>query len=101
MNNLWYTYMVRCNDNSLYTGVTTDLQRRVNEHNGKIKGAKYTKNKQPVTLVYYQTQINRSAACQYEYKLKQLPKKYKEQLVTNFKVKIITNLEDIKGENSD
>lgn len=84
MNSQWYTYMVRCNDNSLYTGVTTNLQRRVDEHNGTKKGAKYTKNRQPVVLVYYQMQTSRSTACQYEYKLKQLSKLEKEFIVSKF-----------------
>ena len=84
MSSQWYTYMVRCNDNSLYTGVTTDLQRRVYEHNGVKKGAKYTKNKQPVVLVYYQMKTSRSTACQYEYKLKQLSKLQKEVIVSEF-----------------
>ena len=86
MNIQWYTYMVRCNDNSLYTGVTTDLLRRVNEHNGDKKGAKYTRNKQPVILVYHQAQTNRSAACQYEYALKKLSKQQKETIVNEFTV---------------
>lgn len=86
MNTQWYTYMVRCSDNSLYTGVTTDLKRRVNEHNSERKGAKYTRNKQPVTLVYHQVQLNRSKACQYEYALKKLSKQQKEAKVTEFAV---------------
>jgi len=83
MSKTWFTYMVRCNDNSLYTGVTTDLTRRVNEHNSKSKGAKYTRNKQPVVLVYHKAQDNRANACKYEYTLKKLPKNKKEQLVTH------------------
>ena len=84
MTSSWYTYLVRCNDNSLYAGVTTDLTRRVAEHNSEKLGAKYTRNKQPVKLVFFAEQASRSKACQYEYQLKQLSKKQKEALVVNF-----------------
>lgn len=84
MASQWYTYFVRCNDNSLYAGVTTDLKRRVHEHNSKILGAKYTRNKQPVCLVYFHEKDSRSDACKYEYQLKQLSKHKKESLVASF-----------------
>ncbi|MES2749392.1 MAG: GIY-YIG nuclease family protein [Patescibacteria group bacterium] len=61
----WFVYVLQCNDGSLYTGVTTDLERRVKEHNGegaKGKGAKYTKAHRPVTLVYSEKATNRSEA---------------------------------------
>ncbi len=54
--------MLQCSDNTLYTGVTTDLKRRVEEHNGTLKGAKYTKARQPVALVYSKTAKDRSTA---------------------------------------
>jgi putative endonuclease len=54
--------MVRCSDDSLYTGVTTNLERRIAEHNGTGKGAKYTKGRQPVSLVYSKRKKNRSYA---------------------------------------
>ena len=44
----WFVYMLRCADNSLYTGITLDIERRVNEHNGIKKGARYTRSRQPV-----------------------------------------------------
>lgn len=86
MNKNWYTYFVRCNDNSLYAGITTDLDRRVKEHNGSKLGAKYTRNKQPVVLVYYSHSLSRTEASKKEAKLKKLSKKSKEQLVTNFSI---------------
>ena len=83
--NLWFVYILRCSDNSLYTGVTTDLQRRIKEHNsnGKI-AAKYTRARQPVTLVYYEKAANRSDACKREYQIKQLTKPQKERLISRF-----------------
>lgn len=78
----WYVYMLRCCDNSLYTGVTTDLERRVAEHNSGKKAAKYTRVRRPVTLAYAEQQESRVRACKREYQLKQLTKKEKELLVT-------------------
>ena len=68
----WYVYMVRCSDDSLYTGVTTDVERRVGEHNSILKGAKYTKARQPVELVYKKRKKNRSYAQKEEAQLKKL-----------------------------
>ena len=80
----WYVYMVRCSDDSLYTGVTTDVERRLQEHNGegaKGKGAKYTKARRPVFLVYSKRKKNRSYAQQEESKLKQLTREEKLLLI--------------------
>ena len=68
----WCLYVVRCSDNTLYTGVTNDLDRRLNEHNTNDRGAKYTKTRRPVNLVYYKLYKNRSAAQQAEYAFKKL-----------------------------
>lgn len=73
----WYVYMLRCSDDSLYTGVTTDLQRRVAEHNSKTKGAKYTKARQPVILVYFKRSKDRSKAQIKEAELKKLSRSEK------------------------
>jgi putative endonuclease len=79
----WYVYILRCADNSLYTGVTTDLERRLNEHNTSNKlGAKYTRVRRPVSIVYSEKHPDRKAACQREYSLKQLKKTAKEALIT-------------------
>jgi putative endonuclease len=81
----WYVYILRCADNSLYTGVTTNLLRREKEHNhSNIKGAKYTRVRRPVTLVYSEKVLARSNACQREYQIKKLTKAQKEQLVLSF-----------------
>lgn len=77
----WFVYMLRCADNSLYTGVTTDVERRLKEHNEAKLGAKYTRAKRPVALVYEESAESRSAACQREYQLKQLRKSDKELFI--------------------
>lgn len=81
---MWYVYMVKCSDNTLYTGITTDLERRVIEHNGSPKGAKYTKARRPVTLVYYEPSANKSHASKREYQIKQLTKQEKHQLIGSY-----------------
>ncbi|OKY26014.1 MULTISPECIES: GIY-YIG nuclease family protein [Thalassotalea] len=80
----WFVYFLRCADNSLYAGVTTDLARRVHEHNQTAKGAKYTRVRRPVSLAYAEPAAHRKEACQREYYLRKLSKKQKEQLVAQF-----------------
>lgn len=75
----WYVYMVRCRDNSLYTGYTNDPQRRLAVHNAG-KGAKYTRSRLPVVLVYQEECTDKLAAQRREYALKQLTKAQKEAL---------------------
>ena len=75
-----YTYMVRCSDHSLYTGWTNDLEQRIAAHNSG-QGAKYTKSRRPVTLVYYEVFEAKQDAMRREYAIKQLTKKEKEKLV--------------------
>jgi len=75
-----YTYMVRCKDNSLYTGWTNNLEKRIEAHNAG-KGAKYTKNRGPVELVYYEQFETKEEAMSREYAIKQMTKKQKEKLV--------------------
>ena len=85
MQSNWYVYFVRCADHSLYCGVTTDIDRRIKQHNEDNKrGAKYTRNKRPVYLAYREPCSSRQHACQREYQLKQLNKAEKEQLVSTF-----------------
>nr|WP_228723335.1 GIY-YIG nuclease family protein [Desulfosediminicola flagellatus] len=81
--NIWYVYMVRCADTSLYTGVTTDFKRRLLEHNSRKEGARYTRSRQPVSLVYIEFCANRSTACRREYQVKHLTKKTKEALINS------------------
>lgn len=72
--------MVKCQDTSLYTGITTDISRRLKEHNAK-KGAFYTKNKLPVKLVYQEPMLNQSEALKREAAIKKLTRKEKIQLI--------------------
>lgn len=75
-----YTYMVMCRDGSLYTGWTNNLQKRIQDHNAG-KGAKYTKSRLPVELVYYETFDTKEEAMRREYAIKQLNRKEKEKLI--------------------
>lgn len=68
----WHVYMLECADNSLYTGISTDLTRRVEEHNSSNKGARYTRARRPVKLIYSETAENRSAASKRESAIKKL-----------------------------
>lgn len=67
---VYFVYIVQCADESLYTGIATELERRVEEHNGSEKGAKYTRVRRPVKLVYSEEHPNRSAASKREYEIK-------------------------------
>ncbi|MCM0759229.1 MULTISPECIES: GIY-YIG nuclease family protein [Sporomusa] len=80
-----YTYIVKCADGSLYTGWTTNLETRVTAHN-RGRGARYTRSRLPVTLVYYELQPDESQARKREYAIKQLDRKDKEQLIAGFTV---------------
>lgn len=78
----WSVYVVRCSDNSLYTGVALDVHRRLDEHNGITKnGAKYTHARRPVKLVYQEPANSRSDACKREYAIRNLKKSDKENLI--------------------
>lgn len=76
-------YIVRCSDNTLYTGIATDVKRRIHEHNHSSKGAKYTKARRPVTLVYTQKFPNRSEASKREYAIKKMSKEKKLEMIKN------------------
>ena len=79
-----YTYMVRCKDNSLYVGWTNNLEKRMKAHN-EGKGAKYTKPRLPVELVYFEEFATKQEAMSREYHLKKLSHKEKEMLIENKK----------------
>ncbi|NNE38812.1 MAG: GIY-YIG nuclease family protein [Gammaproteobacteria bacterium] len=79
MNN-WFVYIVRCSNDSLYTGITTDIERRMKQHNAG-KGAAYTRSHRPVELVYQEDVTSRSEASIRESELKKLTKQEKELLV--------------------
>ena len=75
-----YTYIVKCSDGSLYTGWTNHLEQRICAHN-EGKGAKYTKSRRPVELVYYETFSTKEEAMRREYEIKQMKKREKLALV--------------------
>ncbi len=77
----YFVYILECSDNSLYTGITTNIEKRLNEHNTSPKGAKYTKARRPVKLVYQEPAQDRSAASKREYAIKKLTKTKKLQLI--------------------
>jgi len=80
--NDWFVYIVRCDDDSLYTGITKDVDRRIQEHNegGKL-AAKYTRTRRPVVLVYQETCESRSVATKREIEIKQLSRTNKNILM--------------------
>lgn len=80
MSKPWYVYILKCADDTLYTGITTDVNRRLNEHN-KGTGAKYTKTRRPVVLMAVSEASNRSEASKEEYRIKQLTRKEKLLLI--------------------
>ncbi|MDQ7043743.1 MAG: GIY-YIG nuclease family protein [Sulfurimonas sp.] len=77
----YFVYILKCVDNTLYTGITTDLKRRLYEHNNLDKGAKYTKLRRPVELVYSEESEDRSSASKREYVIKKLTRKEKLELI--------------------
>lgn len=82
----WFVYILRCADKSLYTGVTLDVNKRLDEHNGLEKnGAKYTHGRRPVQLAYQELTSSRSAAYKREHAIKSLSRCEKEALLKSQK----------------
>ncbi len=77
----WYLYIIECSDESLYTGITKDLERRVSEHNAK-NGAKYVKGKLPVKLVYSELYNSHAEALKREIEIKRLNRAEKLKLIS-------------------
>lgn len=80
MENTWYLYILRCGDGTLYTGITTDVQRRLEAHRAG-KGAKYTRGRMPLELVYTESCGSHSEALKRELAVKRLTRQQKEQLI--------------------
>lgn len=78
---MYYLYILQCADDSLYTGITVDIDRRLSEHNDSKLGAKYTKARRPVVLVYAQEFADRSSASKEENRIKQLSRAQKLELI--------------------
>ncbi|MCL1989354.1 MAG: GIY-YIG nuclease family protein [Defluviitaleaceae bacterium] len=83
-----HVYMLKCQDDTFYVGYTTDIVRRLREHNTSSKGAKYTRGRRPVKLVYYTTFTTKSAALKHEHVLRKQPRKEKERLTQTFEGKL-------------
>ena len=77
---MYYVYLLRCGDGTLYTGFTNDLARRLAAHNAG-RGAKYTRGRRPVELVYWESFSNKSSALRREYAIKQLSRRQKLTLI--------------------
>lgn len=78
---MWSVYILRCADGTFYTGITTDALRRVKEHNGSDLGAKYTRGRRPVKLVYRRRMKNHALAAQEERRIKKMSRKDKKTLL--------------------
>ena len=78
----WQVYILRCGDGTLYTGITNDLDQRLKAHNEK-RGARYTRARLPVTLVYQEEAASRSQASRREITIKKLPRQKKLELIAN------------------
>lgn len=93
---MYYTYMLRCEDNSIYTGIAVDIKKRMSEHfSGNSKCAKYTLRHKPVKLECFWTSGSRSLASKLEYRIKTLTKEQKEELIEK------NNLSDLLGDKID
>ncbi|MCR4749245.1 MAG: GIY-YIG nuclease family protein [Lachnospiraceae bacterium] len=80
----YYTYIVRCADDTFYTGYTTDVEKRIDMHNAS-KGAKYTRGRLPVSLVYFEEHENKHDALSREWHIKRMTRSQKEELIEDFK----------------
>ncbi len=78
---MYHLYILKCADGTLYTGITMDLQRRVEEHNSSGLGARYTRGRRPVKLVFSIELENRAAACREEFRIKKLTREEKLKMV--------------------
>ncbi|MEA3417986.1 MAG: GIY-YIG nuclease family protein [Campylobacterota bacterium] len=78
---MYYVYIVRCADDTLYAGIAKELERRIDEHNASDKGAKYTRARRPVVLVYYEAYSDRSSASKREYEIKKMSRIEKKCLI--------------------
>jgi putative endonuclease len=78
---MWHVYILKCADGTFYTGLTVDLKRRVGEHNNSRLGAKYTRSRRPVKLIYSQKVKTRSRAARLEYQIKKMTRPEKIKLI--------------------
>jgi len=100
---MYYLYILKCVDKTFYTGITIDLSRRIGEHNFSNLGAKYTRSRRPVKLIYSKKFRNRSSASKEEARIKALSKKEKSEMIKNnsfndkFKIKNSKTISNFQG----
>lgn len=87
----WFLYMLQCSDQSLYTGITKDLEKRFNKHSVG-KGARYTRSRRPLEMVYQEICKSRTEALVRECAVKALPKKQKNALVVKFRTGVLKDV---------
>jgi putative endonuclease len=79
---MWFVYIVRCADDTLYTGIARDVERRIEEHNSNdLLAASYTRSRRPVALAYKEAAETRSAALKREYEIKQMTRQEKDEFL--------------------
>ena len=88
---MYHVYILKCSDKTFYTGITNDLKRRLKEHNSSNLGAKYTKGRRPVRLVYSVKKKNRSYASKEERRIKELSRIEKINLIKSKKIILLFN----------
>lgn len=93
-NKKWKVYILKCESNMLYTGITTNVSKRLTKHVRGL-GAKFTVSYKPQQLMYLETGFNRSEALKREYEIKQLSKSEKENLINNLRSKTKNKIEQI------
>ena len=88
MDSQWYLYILRCGDGTLYTGITNDIEKRLEAHRTG-KGAKYTRGRGPLELAYRETCESHSHALKRELEVKKLSRLQKEQMIKNYKLEAV------------
>lgn len=86
METTWWVYLLRCADGSFYTGITTDTERRLHEHNHLACGARYTRSRRPVVMVYREVAADRAEAARREYAIRRLNRADKQALAQSMQV---------------
>jgi len=79
--NTWFVYIVQCSDDTLYTGICCDVQRRIHEHNKLKSAARYTRNRRPVKLIYREQVACRRTTAQREHRIKKMKTEEKQALI--------------------
>ena len=88
----WYLYIIEADDHSLYTGITTDVCRRFEEHRSSGRGARYFNGRKPLAVVYLEECVDRAGASRREYEIKSLSAQKKRQLVSAADPSVLTHL---------